>query len=125
MKEIAVAIVQRADQFLVGKRPAGVPLAGFDEFPGGKVEPNEEPSAAAVRECSEETGLAIEIDRLFLTTTHQYDHGELRIHFFLSHPIAGDPKPKPPFKWVDQSQLPSLKFPEANDEVMQLLIAGK
>ena len=50
-------------QFLVGLRPEGSHLAGCAEFPGGKVEPGEKPSAAAVRECAEETGLAVRSER--------------------------------------------------------------
>ena len=59
--EIAVAVVERDGSFLIGLRTAGLSLAGMAEFPGGKVEPGESPSAAAVRECLEETGLQIEV----------------------------------------------------------------
>ena len=43
---------------------AGLPppsLAGCWELPGGKVEPGEDPSAAAVREIAEELGCGIEV----------------------------------------------------------------
>ena len=36
---IAVAVVEHDRQYLIGKRPPGVPLAGYCEFPGGKVHP--------------------------------------------------------------------------------------
>lgn len=54
-QSIAIAVVQRGEQFLIGQRPLGVALAGLWEFPGGKVLPGESPEAAAVRECQEET----------------------------------------------------------------------
>src|SRR4051812_46830278 len=60
---VAIAVVEHDGKSLVGERPAGVALAGFAEFPGGKVEPGESPEAAAVRECIEESGLQVEIVR--------------------------------------------------------------
>ena len=56
---IAIAVVEHEDRLLVGRRPAGVPLSGYCEFPGGKVKPNESSKEAAVRECLEETGLSV------------------------------------------------------------------
>ena len=34
---IGIAVVEHQRQFLIGIRPAGVALAGFHEFPGGKM----------------------------------------------------------------------------------------
>lgn len=45
---------------LLAQRPAGRHLAGFWEFPGGKLEPGEPPSLALVRELREELGVLIE-----------------------------------------------------------------
>ena len=44
---VAVAVVEHASKVLVGRRPAGKPLAGLWEFPGGKVLPGETPEEAA------------------------------------------------------------------------------
>ena len=65
---VAIAIVEQNGQFLVGVRPESVPLAGLAEFPGGKVHDDETAAAAAVRECREETGLQVVIDREFFST---------------------------------------------------------
>ena len=74
---IAIAVVEHDDRFLIGQRPAGVALAGYWEFPGGKVEPDESPADAAVRECLEETGIQISVVGEYPTTRHQYDHDTL------------------------------------------------
>src|SRR5262249_13310601 len=58
---VAIAVVEHGERFLVGIRPEGKPLAGFAEFPGGKVNDGETPEAAAIRECDEESGLRIEV----------------------------------------------------------------
>ncbi|MFF1882309.1 (deoxy)nucleoside triphosphate pyrophosphohydrolase [Pseudarthrobacter sp. NPDC058196] len=46
---------------LVARRSAPEHLAGLWEFPGGKVEPGEEPEAALVRELSEELGVGVRL----------------------------------------------------------------
>ncbi len=59
--EIAIAVVERDGQFLIGLRPEGESLAGYWEFPGGKLDPGEQAADAARRECLEETGLEVRI----------------------------------------------------------------
>ena len=56
-----VAAVLRAPDgsVLLAERPAGKQLAGFWEFPGGKLEPGEALHAALARELHEELGIAI------------------------------------------------------------------
>ena len=46
---------------LVARRSAPKHLAGLWEFPGGKVEPGEEPEAALMRELSEELGIGVRL----------------------------------------------------------------
>ena len=123
--KIAVAVVRRGNEFLVGVRPEHVDLAGSWEFPGGKVEPNETFEQAAVRECFEETGLAIEINRLIYETMHSYQHGELELRFFLcslSKTGKGNQSiPNAPFSWVDRNELRVEKFPAANAPLFQMV----
>lgn len=56
---VCAALVNQAGEVLLAQRPEGKRLAGKWEFPGGKVEANETPEAALVRELREE--LAVEI----------------------------------------------------------------
>lgn len=48
-------------QMLAARRKAPKSLAGYWEFPGGKVEPAETPTGALMREIREELGVEIEI----------------------------------------------------------------
>lgn len=122
-QSIAVAVVERDDQFLVGERPSGVALAGYAEFPGGKLREGESPAEAALRECREETGLVVEIIQPLGTVHHEYEQGSLVLHFF--HCQLADPKsffPQSPFCWVARQKLASLQFPPANRNVIQRLL---
>jgi len=55
----AVALVDADGRILLAQRPAGKPLAGLWEFPGGKVNPGETPEMALIRELSEELGIDV------------------------------------------------------------------
>ena len=50
----AVALLNEEGKVLLAKRPPGRPLAGLWEFPGGKVDPGEDPETALIRELMEE-----------------------------------------------------------------------
>ena len=115
---IAIAVVEWQDQFLVGRRTAGKPLAGFWEFPGGRVEQHESPADAAVRECFEETGLDVSVVRPYPVVDYQYEHGPVRLFFFACR--LQDPRraPKSPFRWVARRDLSQLEFPPANRNVL-------
>jgi len=121
--QIAIAVVEHNGQFLVGERPAGVPLAGYAEFPGGKNLPGESATAAAERECLEETGVAVAAIGTFLSVDHAYEHGLLRLHFLDCRPVNAEDTPRSPFRWVSRSELAELKFPPANSNLLALLLS--
>jgi 8-oxo-dGTP diphosphatase len=54
---VAAAIFSEKGEILLARRPAGKPLAGFWEFPGGKIESGESPQQALIRELQEELGI--------------------------------------------------------------------
>ena len=56
---VAVALVDADGRVLLGKRPEGKTLAGLWEFPGGKVEADERPEAALIRELKEELSIDV------------------------------------------------------------------
>jgi len=118
---VAIAVVRREDRFLIGRRPAGRPLAGLWEFPGGKVRAGEALPDAARRECLEETGLAIEVVGQYPPVVHPYPHGCVELFFFACRPAASAVDPKPPFRWVDARALCQYEFPAANRRLVEQL----
>lgn len=64
------------------------------DLPGGGIERNEEPACAAVRECREETGYAIEIERFIGRYLHQsvYGRGDQLTHVYRARLVGGKPK---------------------------------
>jgi mutator protein MutT len=124
--QIAIAVVEHEDRFLIGQRPAEVPLAGLWEFPGGKMHGGETPEAAAVRECREETGLNVQPQFRYPSHIEQYEHDRVELHFVACRPIHGSTlAPREPFRWVPRSKLCDHEFPRGNCEVLQLLSNAK
>jgi len=117
---VAIAVVEDAGRVLIGRRPEGVSLGGFWEFPGGRVESGEIPEEAAVRECQEETGLQVDVVGVYGCRDYQYSHDLVRLHFFACRPVSLV-TPSEPFRWVRRGELSRYTFPAGNDEILLLL----
>jgi mutator protein MutT len=122
---IAIAVVERNGQFLVGERPTGKSLAGYAEFPGGRVEAGETPEQAAVRECFEETGLRITVVGCYDECKHDYAHDRVHLHFFACQAVGANIEPQLPFRWVSRANLKTLDFPDANRALLNALVADE
>ncbi len=118
---VGIGLVRREDCFLVRRRPAGTVYAGYWEFPGGKCEPGELPGQAAARECLEEIGVRVVVGPLRRVTTHRYPHGLVELFFYdcTTEDSAAEPAEDSGFQWVPASRLGSLRFPEANETVLE------
>ncbi|MBC8020012.1 MAG: 8-oxo-dGTP diphosphatase MutT [Methyloceanibacter sp.] len=81
----ACALLDREGAVLLAKRPAGRPLAGLWEFPGGKVEAGEQPEEALIRELREELGIDIAKEDLTPLTfaSHAYPDFHLLMPVYL------------------------------------------
>ena len=122
---VVAAVIQHEDRFLVTRRQDGVHLAGFWEFPGGKVADGESHDAALRRELQEELDVQIVVNDLLLETSHQYPERVVQL-FFYRCDLLGTPRPMigQEMAWVERSELPSLSFPPADDELIQRLTNG-
>ena len=119
--KIAIAVVKNGDRFLVGQRSDDQVLAGFWEFPGGKIEAGESDLEAAVRECFEETGVTVTVVGRYMTVEHAYEHGDLQLSFMACDPKPTAGVPNQPFCWVDRAELADLSFPAANAAMVEQL----
>jgi len=125
--QIGIAVVEHRGRYLVGLRRESEQLAGLAEFPGGKCLPDETSGLCARRECLEETGLDVQAIDLLMRRTFTYPHGTFDLHFWLCRPtpraeIAENHKG---YRWVPAAELSSLKFPEANKPLVEVLLARR
>ena len=74
--DVACALIDVDGKVLINKRPAGKEYEGFWEFPGGKIEHQETPELALIRELREELSIDVESSCIAPLTfnTHDYDN---------------------------------------------------
>lgn len=72
LRVVAAALFDAERRVLIAERPAGKHVAGFWEFPGGKVAAGESDAEALVRELREELGIEARAVAEIMTTTHDY-----------------------------------------------------
>jgi len=121
---VVTAMMRRGDEVLLGLRPEGHNLAGYWEFPGGKVEPGEEPEAALKRELQEELGIEAEIGDIRFTGIHSYGDTGIMLLFFEVPYWKGEPKTvhHSGLKWVKISDLKHEHLPEANMKLLDKIV---
>jgi 8-oxo-dGTP diphosphatase len=133
--EVAVGVLVRPDgAVLLADRPDGKAYAGYWEFPGGKIEPGEDVSAALARELREELGITIGPAAPWVVFEYDYPHAYVRLHFQRVFDWRGaprahegqrfgfhrptDPAPAP----LLPAAVPALRWLQLPD--MLLLVAG-
>ena len=78
---VAGGIIWQDDHLLAALRPQGKPMAGYWEFPGGKLEPGETAEQALCRELREELGISVRACRLWQIVEHDYAERDLHVGF--------------------------------------------
>ena len=76
---VAAVLRDRQGRVLIAERPAGKPLAGFWEFPGGKLEAGEAAFDALKRELHEELGIRVRHAYRMLRFSHLYPEREVEL----------------------------------------------
>jgi mutator protein MutT len=119
---VTAAVIERDGRLLVTRRPKGVHLEGLWEFPGGKCEADEPLADCLRRELVEELGAGAIVGDEIFSTSHDYPGRSVRLHFFACT-LTGEPRPMigQEMRWVRRDELRSLKFPPADDELIDLL----
>jgi len=122
---VVAAVVEREEQFLVARRLAGTHLAGYWEFPGGKVLPGETHEQALRREIVEELNAGITgIEEIF-STSHTYPERIVDLYFYRGE-LTGTPQPVlgQELRWITRAEFASLDFPPADAELIARLVAS-
>jgi 8-oxo-dGTP diphosphatase len=119
---VAAAVIVRDGKLLLSQRKAGSHLAGAWEFPGGKVEPGEDPRDALTRELEEELGVTATVGAPVEVTFHAYPEKSVLLLFFEAALLEGSPEPRAidvaAVKWAKADELRDEDFPPADVAVL-------
>jgi 8-oxo-dGTP diphosphatase len=123
---VAVALVDTDNRVLLARRPEGKALAGLWEFPGGKIEPDERPEDALIRELREELGIEVKAPCLapLAFASHAYDDFHLLMPLYICRKWQGfvQPREGQALKWVSPKALRDYAMPPADAPLIPPLV---
>ena len=91
--KVVAALIEKDGKYLIARRSTGDEnVEGKWEFPGGKVEPNEEEMTAIEREIREEFELEVKAIRFLVNNEHQYPGRIVDLRLYECKYISGELK---------------------------------
>jgi 8-oxo-dGTP diphosphatase len=122
---VAVALVDADGRVLLAQRPAGKPMAGLWEFPGGKIHAGESPEAALIRELKEEIDIDVTQACLapFTFASHRYESFHLLMPLYVCRRWKGTLQPREgqTLAWVRPAKLGEYPMPPADKPLVAML----
>ena len=122
----ACALIDSDGRVLLTRRPAGKPMEGLWEFPGGKIEPGERPEDTLVRELGEELGIVVREDCLAPLTfaSHAYEEFHLLMPLYVCRRWEGmvEAKEAQEIAWVRPPRLKDYPMPPADKPLIAHIV---
>lgn len=115
---VAAALIDAEGRVMIAQRPQGKSLAGLWEFPGGKVEGDETPEVALIRELDEELGIKVAAEALMPGTfvSHRYEAFHLFMPLYVVRAWSGEvtAREHAGLEWVRPQDMTTYPMPPAD-----------
>lgn len=112
--KVAAAVLIEQDGRVLLVRRANEPHKGLWTLPAGFIDGGEDPALAAARECLEETGLSVRVERVVdVIAGREHDRGADFIIVYQAEIVSGELIPADDAdaaEWFPRDQLPQLAF---------------
>jgi 8-oxo-dGTP diphosphatase len=128
MKQVVAALIVRENKILICQRTEDQAMPLKWEFPGGKVERDEDLKDALHRELDEELGIDAVIGRKIAAIQHNYANGaSLELYFYRVDQFRNEIENRifRDVRWIDRKDLPTYDFLEADVRLVKDISAGK
>ncbi|MBI3344731.1 MAG: Nudix family hydrolase [Gammaproteobacteria bacterium] len=120
---VAAAIFNKQGEVLLALRPAHLHQGGLWEFPGGKIEADEDVRTALARELHEELGITVTRARPLIRIPHRYPDKAVLLDVWRVDDFAGEAHGREDqrLEWVAVNRLRDKSYPAANLPVITAL----
>ena len=128
MKRVVAGLIVQDGKLLVCQRTRHQTMPLKWEFPGGKIEPNEQPRDALRRELDEELGILATVGDEVARIQHEYPNGAMvELRFFVVREYQREIENRifRDMQWAAPRDLPKFDFLEADRTLVRDLAAGK
>jgi len=123
VRVVAGVLSDSHGRVLIARRPAGKHMAGFWEFPGGKIAPGESGEQALARELTEELGVSLERCHPLLQLRRDYGDRVIELAVFVVDRYRGEAtgREAQALKWVRASELAAEPLLPADRPIVDAL----
>ncbi|PWD98783.1 (deoxy)nucleoside triphosphate pyrophosphohydrolase [Marinilabilia rubra] len=124
MITVTAAIIQKGAKILITRRAPGKHLAGYWEFPGGKLDQNETEQECLAREIQEELNITIQVDEFYRENIHQYANKQILLKAFKCSLVSGDIilRDHDKMAWINNNELTNYEFAPADIPIVKALL---
>jgi 8-oxo-dGTP diphosphatase len=123
VRVVAAVLHDAAGRVLIAQRPPGKHMAGYWEFPGGKIGPGESSEQALRRELAEELGISLRRCHPLLQLRHDYVDRMVELDVFVIDDYTGEPTglEAQALKWVPVTALAAQPLLPADQPIIEAL----
>jgi 8-oxo-dGTP diphosphatase len=124
MKLVTAAIIRDGENILVVRRGPGEKLAGFWEFPGGKVEHPETLQECLERELFEELDIATKVTDVVAVSDYKYETGAIKLVALKAEILHGEISLSvhDKLRWLPAREILDLKLAPADIPIAHALL---
>ncbi len=120
---VVAAVILKNNKFFIAQRNRNKHMGLCWEFPGGKVEKNENFEQALKREIKEELNISILINKKIGVENYQDNKINVKLHYYLCSHIDGDfiLNEHEDSAWVAKNEFNKYNFAEGDKDIISLL----